>query len=126
MGKHKNKHLATDLLAPSQSVKRWNPEFFKNRRKEGQINDRLFVEALTSMKVQRSMLDVFLQNSEYLGSSWEAEQVRKFFRDTQCFPTARLWLDLRSKFAAVKEVQSKWMTLGEMRNTLMQQVSHLY
>ena len=114
MGKHKNKHLATDLLAPSQSVKRWNPEFFKNRRKEGQINDRLFVEALTSMKVQRSMLDVFLQNSEYLGSSWEAEQVRKFFRDTQCFPTARLWLDLRSKFAAVKEVQS------------MQQVSHLY
>jgi hypothetical protein len=125
MGKHKNRCLTTTTTDVSHSAKRWNPEFFKDRRKDGKISDRPFVEALEHIRVQRSNLDVFLQNSELSGSSWEVEQVRKFFREAKSFPEAKLWLDHRSKTTTPSQSQPRWLTSKELQDVLVQQVSSL-
>lgn len=53
------------------------------------IRETLFVEGLKQNDVQRGLQDAFLQDTEISGSSWEVEQVQKFFRTGGTIPDAR-------------------------------------
>lgn len=123
MGSKKRNSVPANPEA-SRSPKRWNSEFFKNRHKLGKIHDRPFIEFLKDLQVQRSTLDAFLQNSEISGNSWEVEQVRKFFRVSQSFPEARVWVEDRSKTNEYgNATSSKWLNSKELEQALSSKVS---
>lgn len=107
----------TDSLA-----KRWNPEFFK-KPKRTRSNDPLFIEVLEDIRVERHLQDAFLQNTEASGSSWEVEQVQKFFREARNDPAARLWRDYRVKGIKFTKSQSRWHLSEALPSIMTQEVS---
>ncbi|KAF1360251.1 hypothetical protein EJ07DRAFT_177570 [Lizonia empirigonia] len=118
MGEHECNCATT--AGSGQPAKSWNPDFLKNRRKNGKLDDRPFVGSLNHVNVQRKLLDIFLQTSEISGPSWDVERVRKFFRTAKRVEDAKLWVDYRVKDPSTANCQPRWLLSSELPEVLAQ------
>jgi hypothetical protein len=119
MGRQKRRRSQTASTSPSR--KQWHPDFSLNRRRDRVVCDRLFMELLGEMT--REPLEAFLRDSEISGPSWSGKKVRKFFRETDCTPTAKLWVDHRYQSDRNLDVRPTWLFSDELAGLLREQVS---
>lgn len=84
----------------------------------------LFTDSLEQNDVQRDLQEAFLQDTEISGSSWEVEQVRKFFRAAGSIPDAKVWMDFRVKGVDTSQHQSRWLRSNYLGDIMNQQVRH--
>ena len=121
----KQKCNCTCACATGQSgrvAKRWNPGFSKRHEKNSR-NDPLFVDVLENIQVERQLQDAFLRDTEISGSSWEVEQVQKFFREAKSALVVRIWMDYRVKNTKSSKSESRWLLSDDLARVLAQQAS---
>lgn len=120
MGRQKGRRFQTASTCPSR--KQWHPDFSLNRRRDRVVGDRLFMERLGEMTCEP--LEAFLRDdSEISGPSWSGKKVRKFFREIDCTPTAKLWVDHRQHSDRNLDVRPTWLLPDELAGLLREQVS---
>jgi hypothetical protein len=123
MGKQKcNCTCACATGRPGRVAKRWNAGFAK-RHEKNSSNDPLFVDVLENIQVERELQDAFLQDTEISGSSWEVEQVQKFFREARSALVARIWMDYRVKNTKSSTSESRWLLSDDLARVMAQQAS---
>ena len=106
----------------SSPRKSWNSKFSKKQWENHVSRETLFIESLEQNNVQLSLQETFLQDAEISGSSWEVEQVRKFFRAARTIPGAKVWMDFRVKGVDTNEHQSRWLQFNCLGDIINQQV----
>lgn len=115
---------ASTTKQSGNSEKRWNIEFSQKHDKNSTLKEPLFIDTLQNIDVQRELQDAFLQyTSEFAGSSWEVEKVKKFFREAGTVPDAKVWIDFCMKDAKPGKIQSNWIDSSELVHVLDLQVS---
>ena len=121
----KQKCNCTCACATGQSgrvAKRWNPGFAK-RHEKNSSTDPLFIDVLENIQVERQLQDAFLQDTEISGSSWEVEQVQKFFREAKSALVVKIWMDYRVKSTKSSKSESRWLVSDDLARVLAQQAS---
>jgi hypothetical protein len=107
--------LAQHANGPTK-FKTWNPRFFRTER----IGDRSFIGSLDELDVKRDLLLSFLEPAEASGTSWEVEQVQRFFEETRPDPDASIWV------RDIDKDEPKWLTSTELAQHLPQHVRKLF
>ncbi len=104
------------------STERWKANFFEKQHGIGTIPDPLFVDTLEQIDNQRELHDAFLSVSEISGSSWEVEQVQRFFREARAVSDTNIWIDFRQDEIGTSRRYSKWIASDQLAEVATRQV----
>lgn len=118
-------HLRDPAPKPDQDPegKSWSPVFSRKNRKRW---DRNFHACRQEAKVERDLLDTFLQDTDHAVPSHAVEQARRFFNNGPQGEIARryhrAWVECRRKLADGRRSPPDWLDPDQLSTFLENRV----